>query len=213
MQRRTWMWNMEKTGKEIFSLYWCVYSTLLCASPSLQLSDPFPAFGPLDDISSRCSWKNCIVNPKAVKLTGAPSLVSWPQPSATVGASHVTACQPGHRTTMTVQTRLKPRFLMDICSHLGTTKGNKNVSPWTVQVLLNMCFGSKPNCAWLFYHCLFLSFTAFISYPHQTCEHCEGWVTQIVLLSAVKSIIRQQNPLISLLFRIPTQALKEKGTS
>lgn len=78
---------------------------------------------------------------------------------------------------------------------------------------INMCFGSKPNCAWLFYHCLFLSFTAFISYPHQTCEHCEGWVTQIVLLSGVKSIIRQQNPLISLLFRVPIQALKEKGTS
>ena len=111
------------------------------------------------------------------------------------------------------KTRFKPRFLLDICSHLGTTKGNKNVSSWTAQVLWNMCFGSKPNCARLFYRCLFLSFTAFISYPHQTCEHCEGWVTQTLLLSAVKSIIRQQNPLISLLFRVPTQALKEKGTS
>lgn len=178
-----------------------------------QLSALLPAFGPLAGISSCCSWKNWIVNPKAAKLTGALSLVSSPQPSATVGGSHSTACQPGHRAAMTVQTRFKPRFLMDIYSHLGTTKGNKNVSPSTVQVLLNMCFGSKPNCAQLFYHCLFLSFTAFISYPHQTCEHCKGWVTQIVLLSAVKSIIRQQNPLVSLLFRVPTQALKEKGTS
>lgn len=178
-----------------------------------QLLALLPAFGSLAGISSCCSWKKWVVNPKAAKLTEALSPVSRSQPSATEGTAHSTTRQPGHRTAMTVQTRFKPGFLMDIYSHLGTTKGNKNVSPSTVQVLLNMCFGSKPNCAQLFYHCLFVSFTAFISYPHQTCEHCEGWVTQIVLLSAVKSIIRQQNPLISLLFGVPTQALKEKGTS
>lgn len=104
-------------------------------------------------------------------------------------------------------------WLMDFYSHLSTTGGNNNVSPWTLQVLLNVCFGLKPNHALLFYHCLFLPFTVFISCPNQSCEQCEGWVTQIVLLSSVKSIIRQQTPLISLLFRAPTQALKEKGTS
>lgn len=107
----------------------------------------------------------------------------------------------------------RAQSLMGHYSHPSTARGNKTISPWTLQVLLNMCFGSRPTRAPLFYHCLFLSFPVFISRPNQTCEHCEGWVTQTGLLSAVKSIIRQQNPLASLLFRVPTLALKEKGTS
>lgn len=193
--------------ENIFPLLMRFFDPALYIHPSHQLLALLSIFGSPAAISSCSNWKTRTVTPKAAKSNWIPEPGVWPQPSATVGAS------AGHQPATTAQTQFKPGFLMDIYSHRSTTKVSKKVSPSTAQVLLNTCFGLKPTCAPLVYHCLFLSFTAFISYPHQTCEHREGWVTQTVLLSALRSRIRQQNPLISLLFRIPTQGLTEKGTS
>lgn len=85
---------------------------------------------------------------------------------------HSLPARPPHRRDAT--NRVHPRFLTGIYSHLGTTTGNENVCPSAGQVLLNMCFDLQPNCTRWFYHCLFLSFSAFISYPHQTWEHLRG---------------------------------------
>lgn len=200
--------NVAKKG-ETFSLYWWVCVTHPCFNSTTCLWFPGRYFLML--YLKKKIKKKKIVNPKAAKPTGALSLCPEPRP-VLPQSQQSSACQPSHQPTVTAQTSFKPWFLVDVYSHLQTTEGNKNVSPSAVQVLLSMCFGWKPKCTRLFYQCLFLSFTAFISYPHQTCEHFEGWVTQIRLLSAVKSIIRQQNPLTSLLFRVPTQALTEKGT-
>lgn len=101
-----------------------------------NLSALLPVFGPLAGISSCCSWKKWIVTPKAVKLTRAMSLVSWSHLSTTVGAKQGTVGQASHWAAVTAPTTFKPRFLMDIYSHLGTAKGNTNVSPWNTQVLL-----------------------------------------------------------------------------
>lgn len=170
------------------------------------ISAPLPACGLLGGIFLMLY----LGKKKKKKSQGCKTNCSSEPGVLTPWSQHSSACQLGHQPTVTAQAGFKPWFLVDICSHLRTTEGNKNVSQSAVQVLLSMCFGLKPKCTQLFYQCLFLSFTSFISYPHQTCEHFEGWVTQIRLLSTVKSIIRQQNPLTLLLFRVPIQALTEK---
>lgn len=189
--------NVAKKGKHF--LYWWVYVTLVCTSPLLLA--PLPACGLLAGISLSCIRKK---PQKTYKPQSCKTNWSSEPGVLTPAQWHSTAQPASLASSVTAQTSFKPWLLGDIYSHLQTTEGNKIVSPSAVQVLWSMCFSLNPKCTRLCYQCLFLSFTAFISYPHQPCEHFEGWVTQIRLLSAVKSIIRQQNPLTSLLFRVPT---------